>query len=214
MNVSWSKYRDELLKRLPELRETLNGGASDEDIRAVEEKMGIVFPDGLRTLYLENNGDTGDAMCGMILGFHFLTLDELYSEWNDWKDIIEKWATEDISDSAVYSSDPPGYVKTRYADLFWLPICEDGSGNHIGIDLDPDVNGKVGQVINFGRDENRKTVLADSLGAFFERLTRIINSKDFYIGEIEGENVVLLGSDDEEEGSHLTDYLLKKESVK
>ena len=36
----------------------------------------------------------------------------------------------------------------------------------IGIDLDPWSRGRVGQVILFGRDEDVKAVLADSLGTF------------------------------------------------
>ena len=109
---------------------------------------------------------------------------------------------------------PVGCIKQRYADLKWIPICEDGSGNHIGVDLDPDVNGKVGQVINFGRDEDDKHVLADSLKTFFERLTRIVNSDDFFIGEIEDEEVIFLGENNEEEGSCLIDYLKDEDSVK
>ena len=38
----------------------------------------------------------------------------------------------------------------------WLPFCSDDGGNFIGIDLDPDVNGTVGQVINFGKPFHAK----------------------------------------------------------
>ena len=57
-------------------------------------------------------------------------------------------------------------------------------------------------------------VLAESLSAFFERLARIVNSEDFFIGEIEGEEVIFLGEDSEEEGSSLIDYLKDNDSVK
>lgn len=214
MNNAWNTYKDELFSKLPFLRDTLNEGASEEEISAVEAKIGVTFPDDLRTLYLDNNGDNGEAVCGVLLGFHMLDLDELYYQWKGWKDIIDKRAPEDIENSSFNTSEPEGCIKKRYADLKWIPICEDGSGNHIGVDLDPDVNGKVGQIINFGRDEYDKTVLADSLNSFFERLTRIVNSEDFFIGDFDGEDVVFLGADNEEEGSHLTDYLRRSDSVK
>lgn len=214
MNNSWETYKEALFRKMPSLRGTLNEGASEEEIRAVEEKMGIVFPEPLRTLYLENNGDNGEKWCGMILGHHFLDLDELYRNWEGWRDIINDWTPEAVADTSINSSVPESSVKRRYADVLWLPISEDGSGNHIGIDLDPDVKGKVGQVINFGRDEDEKYVLAESLSAFFERLARIVNSEDFFIGEFEGEEVIFLGEDSEEEGSSLIDYLKDNDSVK
>lgn len=45
-------------------------------------------------------------------------------------------------------------------DGFHVP--SDAGGNHIGIDLAPDRNGVVGQVIIFGCDEKIKYVVANS----------------------------------------------------
>jgi cell wall assembly regulator SMI1 len=63
-----------------------------------------------------------------------------------------------------------GTVKPLYFHYKWLPLFSDGSGNYIGIDLDPDGAGNKGQVIIYGRDvyENRK--VTDSLEVFFERI--------------------------------------------
>ncbi|MBR1823895.1 MAG: SMI1/KNR4 family protein [Ruminococcus sp.] len=213
MKNAWNSYKEELFKRLPALRDTLNEGASKAEIKAVEDKMGINFPEELRTLYIKNNGDNGSAVCGMILGFDFYDLDELYSEWKGWKDIEEMRDADDNCDPKRYTSEPEKCIKPHYVNSRWIPICGDGGGNHIGIDLDPDVNGKVGQVINFGRDEDKKTVLADSLTSFFERLTRIVKSDDLYIGEFDGENVVFLRLNGEDEVFQ-TDYLRHKDSVK
>ena len=213
MNKAWKTYTEALFRRMPSLRNTLGKGASEDEIRAAEEEIGIVFPEMLRTLYLDNNGDTGESVCGMMLGFGFYDLDTLCSEWRSWKETAERMDETDLTGSR-FTSEPVECIKRRYADPLWIPICGDGGGNHIGIDLDPDVKGRVGQVINFGRDEESKTVLAESLNAFLERLTRIVNSDDFFIGEFDGDEIILLGSDDEEEGSHLTDYLRKDDSVK
>ena len=56
----------------------------------------------------------------------------------------------------------PAYTKPR-----WIPLTADGSGGHIGLDLDPWPGGRVGQIILFGRDEDVKIVLAESLAQFF-----------------------------------------------
>ena len=40
------------------------------------------------------------------------------------------------------TSTPPGAIKLKYFHIKWLPIFSDGGGNFIGIDLDPETNGK------------------------------------------------------------------------
>ncbi len=102
----------------------------------------------------------------------------------------------------------------EYSDKKWIPFSSDGGGNFIAVDPEPDTDGKTGRVINFGRDEKEVTVLAESLGALFERFTRIVCSEDFYLGDYDGEDVILLGTDDVDEGSYLTDYLKSENSVK
>lgn len=210
MNNAWSIYKKELFVRMPSLKETLNKGISENDIRAAEEEIGISFSTELKELYLTNNGDNHEALCGVILGFQFLSLSEILSEWRRWKDLADD---ADLNDPNLFTSTPAGCIKRRYADTKWLPICTDNGGNYIGIDFDPDVNGCSGQIINFGRDENNKTVLSESLNAFFERLTRIVCSDDFCIDEFDGEDVIFLGSDDDKD-SYLTDYLLSEKSIK
>ncbi len=211
MRHAWKAYKEELIGRLPFLRETLNPGVSAADIAAAEQAIGVSFPKPLKELYLDSNGDSEEAACGMIMGFHFLTLEEAVSECRHWAELAEK---QGQSDERSFTSKPEGCIKRRYADPKWIPICADGGGNFLGVDLDPDVNGKSGQVINFGRDEHEKAVLAEDLDSFFERLVRIINSPDFFIGDFDGEEVVCLCSADVDEAEFLTDYLKSEDSVK
>ena len=187
---SWSTYKEKLFEKMPFLSETLRDGVSPERITEVEKEIGTQFTEELRKLYLTNDGDTNEAMCGMMLGFHFLSFDELIREVRSMKSIPE------------------------YSDKKWIPFSSDGSGNFIAVDPETDTDGRTGRVINFGRDEKEVTVLADSLGALFERFTRIVCSEDFYIGDYDGEDVILLGTDDVDEGSYLTDYLKSENSVK
>ena len=186
----WNAFKEALFSKMPFLRETLRAGVSEDSIKAAEAEIGAAFPSELKGLYLTNDGDNNEALCGMMLGFRFLSLQAMLTEWRSMKAIAE------------------------YAGKRWLPFGSDNGGNFIAVSLDPDNSGKTGQVINFGRDERVVTVIADSLGALFERFTRIVNSRDFYIGEYDGEDVILLGTDDVDEGSYLTDYLKSENSVK
>jgi hypothetical protein len=58
--------------------------------------------------------------------------------------------------------------------------------NHIGIDLDPGPCGVVGQVINFGRDQERKYVLARSWAHFLEDVAEELEAGNFVITGTEG----------------------------
>lgn len=82
----------------------------------------------------------------------------MLAEWRIWKGLEEEYANE-----GDHYSVPAGWIKERYIDRYWLPISKDWGGNHLGLDLDPDEMGRWGQVINFGRDEEVKYVIARTL---------------------------------------------------
>jgi cell wall assembly regulator SMI1 len=67
-----------------------------------------------------------------------------------------------------FTSFPENAIKKKYFNHKWIPVFEDGGGNYIGIDLDPDVKGSKGQVIIFGRDEEDMVILGKNLDDFFD----------------------------------------------
>ncbi|KAG0676005.1 hypothetical protein C6P40_000825 [Pichia californica] len=67
------------------------------------------------------------------------------------------------------SSYPPKMIKLQYANSNWIPLVTDNAGNNIAIDLDPDTDGKIGQVIIFGREFDTKFVIADNWGDFMNK---------------------------------------------
>ncbi|TKH08610.1 SMI1/KNR4 family protein, partial [Bacillus wiedmannii] len=135
----------------------LNAPATIEEIQYAESEMGIAFPDELRNLYLAHNGEDKSGP-GLFFGLPFLSLDEVLDEWRIWKRIEE----DDFFNFDAFSI-PTEYIKERYVNHNWIPISKDYGGNNLGIDVDPDEKGKVGQVINFGRDEEVKYVIANRI---------------------------------------------------
>ena len=71
-----------------------------------------------------------------------------------------------------------------YASPGWIPFASDSGGNCLGIDLDPGPTGTRGQVINFGRDEDEKFVLAPSMNEFLEWFADQLESGNFLIREV------------------------------
>ncbi|WP_051884678.1 SMI1/KNR4 family protein [Chryseobacterium luteum] len=76
----------------------------------------------------------------------------------------------DFDHQIPFTSTPENAIQKKYFHYKWLPVFSDSGGNYIGIDLDPDINGTKGQIINFGRDEEDMFVLAENLEQLFDKL--------------------------------------------
>lgn len=163
-----------------------NPPVEKSELDFVENRMGFNLPEELRELYLCNNGQKENSI-GMLSGLDFLPLEELYIQWDIWR-VLKDGATEEQMKilSELCSSFPPGAIKKTYTDRGWIPITHDGGGNHIGIDLTPDCNGTKGQIINFGRDEDQKFIIARDLGEYLAFVIRLIEEEHFEICEQEG----------------------------
>ena len=87
-------------------------------------------------------------------------------QWTTWNEVLTSF---DGNRYAIPGAGwPQGAVDPAYTNPNWIPLTQDGSGNHIGLDFDPWPGGRQGQVILYGRDEDVKAVLAPSLGTFLQ----------------------------------------------
>nr|WP_290227629.1 SMI1/KNR4 family protein [Trichocoleus desertorum] len=163
MDELWLDLERWLSNHLPEVLTDLNSGCSNEELRELERGLNCELPEDFKAFYRHHNGQQGQTT-GLFLGLEFLSAASLYSEWATWRDLTLE--DEEIATEIESESFPQDAIKTLYINLKWIPIARDGGGNHLGIDLDPGPAGTVGQVINFGVDEERKFVLAASLTDF------------------------------------------------
>ena len=177
-NNGWGIW-EMMTKIIKELREQLNEHfqpflnppATAEEIQHAEKEMNVTFPDDLRALYLTHNGEI-ESGPGFFFGLPFLSLADMLSEWKAWKGLDED---EELNEIDAYSV-PHLWIKESYANRHWIPISTDFGGNNIGIDFDPDTSGKVGQVINFGRDEEVKYVIAHQISDFLSFIAQTLQS--------------------------------------
>ncbi|MGE6259952.1 SMI1/KNR4 family protein [Heyndrickxia sporothermodurans] len=171
-----SLVMEELRKHLDQLFPTfLNPPATEYEIQLIEEQMNIKFSSDLRQLYLTHNGEN-EMGPGLFFGLPFLSLNDLLQEWKIWSELEEEYAFEGDSFSI-----PTGYIKERYINRYWIPISKDFGGNNLGIDLDPDNGGKIGQLINFGRDEEVKFVIANQLNDLLQFIIETIEEGNYTI---------------------------------
>ena len=169
-------------KELPEVIGDLSEPAEEIKIKNLENKLKVKFPDELRELYLVYDGQRNKINTGLFYGLGFLSLEMVEKHWNDWVKVIDSVDDDGMKDLSMFcKSHVSGAVKEVYANKKWVPIAYDFGGNYFGLDFDPGQNGVYGQVINFGRDENEKYVIANSFGEFIEWYIEQLESGNYNI---------------------------------
>ena len=161
---------------LPPDRYRFNPPATEAEIETFEHLIGLNLPQAYRQLYRWHNGENDDRR-GHIYGLPLLPLEWAAREWKAWNQILDyfKGNRYEIPGAAW----PEGAVDPAYINPRWIPLTVDGSGNSIGLDFDPWPQGRIGQVIIYGRDEEVKLVLAESLGKFLEWIAGLLESSNF-----------------------------------
>ena len=161
MEQLWFALESWLSQHLPEVLADLNPGCDEDALSELENSLNCQVPEDFKNCYRRHNGQKGETT-GLFCGLPFLSTSEIYEQWMTWQELAE----EDFATEITGASYPHNAIKPTYINLKWIPFAHDGAGNHLGIDLDPGVAGVMGQVINFGTDENNKFVLAPSLKDF------------------------------------------------
>ena len=137
------------------------------------------MPRAYRQLYRWHDGENDDRW-GHLYGLPLLPLERAAESVAQWKQNLAAF------DGNRYpfpgGAWPENAVDPAYANPRWIPLTEDGSGNHIGLDFDPWPGGRIGQVIIFGRDEDVKVVLAESLGKFLEWIAGSSGKRQLQVG--------------------------------
>lgn len=164
-----------------------NPPASDVRIDELQNLVGVTLPRSYRQLYRWHDGDRDDRW-GHIYGLPLLPLARVASEWKVWKAILEEFGGNPYM--VPGGAWPAGAVDPAYTNTRWIPLTSDGSGGHIGLDFDPWPGGRIGQVILFGRDEDVKVVLAESLGTFLQWVAGLLESGNFRLDVAAGETVL------------------------
>ena len=168
---------------LPRDRYRFNPPASDADIEALDHLVGFRMPRAWRQLYRWHDGENDDRL-GHIYGLPLLPLQQVADQWRSWTRVLADFAGDRYAIAG--GAWPEGAVDPAYINRAWIPLTHDGSGNHIGIDFDPWPRGRVGQVILYGRDEDVKAVLAESLGTFLGWIADLLESGNFRLDEERG----------------------------
>lgn len=178
---SMARIKAALRDQLPELERSWRPPAALEAIVEAEQALGVRLPDEVRQLYGLHDGQEEDGP-GLFFGLPFLPLEQMVAEWQSWASLADEYA-----DEGWHYSVPAGWIQERYIHLPWVPISKDWGGNHLGVDMGPGEHGVTGQMINFGRDEETKYVIAESLGELLQWIAHEAEAGNYTISRDEGD---------------------------
>jgi uncharacterized protein (TIGR02996 family) len=164
---AWTRLENWCRQHHPRLLEALSPGASDEEIEAVERTIGRPLPPDVRESFAIHNGGEEFA-----LGDDLLSTQLVVREWEKWRG-LECYNEEFRWDMESF---PPDAVALDYANSAWIPLAKSAGSDYLGVDLSPSAAGVAGQVINFGRDERRKCVLASGWAEFLADFATFLES--------------------------------------
>ena len=162
----------------------LNEGVSQSDLEDLESLIGLELPQSVKDFYRVHNGQepywqNQQSSPGMFFGWVFVPIESIARNWQTWHELQDM--NQDMAQDM--SSYPKGHIKNLYTNDGWIPLIDDFGGNHVGIDLDPDVKGVSGQVIIFGADEDAKRVIASSFTEFLEKYLFWLKNKQWQISD-------------------------------
>jgi cell wall assembly regulator SMI1 len=158
----WCRRHDRLLLR------SLNPGASDKLIDALEAVIERPLPPDVRQSFAIHDGVQGS----FVLNYELLSVRMVIRDWVGWG------PAEDLNPSLQrdMKSHPAGAIALDYFNPGWIPMAQNASASYLAIDLAPGPVGVIGQVINFGRNDTDKRVLAFSWAAFLTDFATFLES--------------------------------------
>jgi cell wall assembly regulator SMI1 len=188
MEEIWKRIDSWLEANAPVVFQSLQPGASDSQIQAVEDALSIQFPEDVRASYRIHNGQsTVDyGAHGLIpLAREFLCLERLQHKWQVNEEVFGGGDFPDLDGD----SDPG--IRADWWNRRWIPLTSDGAGDSECLDLDPADGGAVGQIITMMTHDNRREMVASSFRSWLEEYATKLESGEYVFSE-ESDGIVTL----------------------
>ena len=151
-------------------------GASEEELQAFEERLGIRLPSDFKELYSYKNGSKYFSILPCVidqreLPFSLMSLQEMenckkYFQnrdalLTDFPDYFSNQELENMRDSRI---------KPYLFNKKWLPFAQYCDSCYLMLDFDPDREGQEGQIICYIHDPDEIIYVAESLTELIEEI--------------------------------------------
>ncbi len=174
MKDIWEKIENWLAINAQNVLSSLADGATDEEIANAEKILGITFPEDFKASYKIHNGQKDNYNLGFTYGWHFLSLENIISEWQVWVDMGEF--------NNPYSKPKKG-IKNNWFNQKWIPVTSNGNSDHHCLDLDPDKDGKYGQIILLWHDDALRSLQAENFTEFLSYFSDSLECGGYRVDE-------------------------------
>lgn len=179
MQDLWKRLEDWLRSNAPLVYDGLRTGASDEQLEAIQARLGVRLPEDFAEAYRVHDGQH-PAAPWLVNAKELLSLERVADEWGVWKGLLDRGSFDFTGSDG---GEPVGPVRSDWWNPRWVPFTYDGAGNHDCLDLDPPEGGNRGQVISMWHDDPERRVLAPSFRAWFERFVEEVESGSYVYRE-------------------------------
>lgn len=167
----WRRFENWLHEHVPAYcRWPLAPGASEADVREFEQTIGAKLPDDIRRSYLRNDGSAGVDLLDFVGEGKWATLAQAAASWRHFQKM-----KPDLEE-AGYLNAPKGPMKEVNISPGWIPIGDNGGGDHLCVDLDPAKGGTVGQLFSYWHEYGAWRIVAPSITAFLEHLLKHLDA--------------------------------------
>ncbi|MBF6369596.1 SMI1/KNR4 family protein [Nocardia puris] len=164
---------------VPLAHENLAPGASEAELRELEEGVGFALPEEVRAVLSVHNGQRvtmtasrTEPAVPCVPTLSFLSTALIRECWEDGAELRRDPDLAGLQQVGDVFPGARGKVKPLYTSAGWIPLWSDPvRSDYTGLDLDPDTGGTHGQIINFGRDEEKHFVCATD---FTDLLTMLL----------------------------------------
>jgi cell wall assembly regulator SMI1 len=152
----WGRIDAWLTIYAPELQDLLRPGVSAGQLARAERALDIAFPLDFRAWLRLHDGEN-EAASGLF-GVTLYPLDKMV---HTWQALVTARQKGTFRLASVPIPHGPG-VRGEFWNPRWIPITDDGAGNHLCLDLDPIPPGHVGQILLWWQDRAERMVRTPS----------------------------------------------------
>ncbi len=159
-----------LSTKFKDIRKHLAKGATEKQIKTIEETTNLQLPQTLKDLLkiVNGGGEQAEESFG-ILGYFFIGCNQILKEINRFR--------ENENQHETYGLYQTGMIKNTLYNPKRIPFATDCSGQYLCIDYDPDENGVYGQIIYLPCGiSDFASVIATNFDAYIDFLITAIHS--------------------------------------
>jgi cell wall assembly regulator SMI1 len=164
----------------------------EQYLAELQQLLGVPIPAELATLYRltggepKRYGDDADENLGrgVLFGSELMTLREIVETARTPGNWRADGLDEDYEDpDAPVILLEPTKLRQGHRHRLWLDILDNAGGNYVSLDLAPGADGTVGQLVNRGRNQHSRFVLADSIEEFVALLHELGVARSVHVIE-------------------------------